>query len=171
LQNTITLLTSSIAGSDNIKVASTAEFNIGQEIIIGNGSNSETAVITTVGTPGGTTLSTVTTTGMITIPVVSVAGFKAGQTITIDDDTNPETAVISSVIAGRRRFGDRTRGTSDSVIFTMPLKYAHVAGSQVSGSGISFTKPLTRAHDAGTQLADYLPTPGAPNKYFRKSGK
>jgi hypothetical protein len=171
LQNTITLLTSSIAGSDNIKVASTAEFNIGQEIIIGNGSNSETAVITTVGTPGGTTLSTVTTTGMITIPVVSVAGFKAGQTITIDDDTNPETAVISSVIAGRRRFGDRTRGTSDSVIFTMPLKYAHVAGSHVSGSGISFTKPLTRAHDAGTQLADYLPTPGAPNKYFRKSGK
>jgi hypothetical protein len=171
LQNTIALLTSSTAGSSNIKVANTAEFSVGQEIIIGNGSNSETAVITTVGTPGGTTLSAANTKGMITVPVVSAEGFEVGQTITIDDGTNPETAVISSVTTVRRRFGTRTSGAADSVTFTMPLKYAHVAGTQVSGSGISLAKPLSRAHDAGTQVADYLPTPGTPNKYFRKPGK
>ncbi len=38
------------------------------------------------------------------------------------------------------------------------------------GSGISLAKPLTQAHDAGTQVADNLPTPGAPNKYYRKPG-
>jgi hypothetical protein len=171
LQNTITLLTSATAGSDNIKVASVAEFKIGQEIIIGTGANSETVVIKTIGTPGGTTLSSVTRTGVTTIPVAGIEGFKAGQTITIDKGTNLETAVIATVAAGRRRFGSGTQGPADSVTFTMPLKYAHSAGVQVSGSGISLAKPLTQAHNAGAQAADYLPTPGVPNKYFRKSGK
>jgi hypothetical protein len=171
LQNTIALLTASTVGSNNIKVASVAEFSVSQEVIIGTGTNSETAVITIVGTPGGTTLSTATRTGVITIQVASIEGFKAGQTITIDDGTNLETVVIASVAAGRRRFGSRTPGPADSVTFAMPLKYAHTAGAQVSGSGISLVKPLIQTHDAGTQVADNLPTPGAPNKYYGKPGK
>lgn len=171
LQNTITLLTSATTGSENIKVASMAEFSVGQEIVIGTGAISETAVITTIGTPGGTTLSSATSTGVTTIPVASIEGFKAGQTITLDEGTNLETAVIASVAAGLRRFGSRTQGPADSVTFTMPLKYAHSVGVQVSGSGISLAKPLTQAHEAGTQVADNLPTPGAPNKYYRKPGK
>jgi hypothetical protein len=171
LQNTITLLATSSAGSNNIKVSSVAGFINGQKIIIDTGSNSETAVVTTIGTAGGTTVSTATRAGVTTIPVASVEGFNTGQTITIDGGTNLETAVVASIAAGRRRFGSRTPGPADSVTFAMPLKYAHAAGVQVSGSGISLAKPLTQVYDAGTQVADNLPTPGAPNKYYRKPGK
>lgn len=171
LQNTITLLATSSAGSNNIKVSSVAGFSNGQKIIIGTGSNSETAVVTTIGTAGGTTVSTATREGVTTIPVASVEGFNTGQTITIDGGTNLETAVVASIAAGRRRFGSRALGSADSVTFAMPLKYAHAAGAQFSGSGISLAKPLTQVYDAGTQVADNLPTPGAPNKYYRKPGK
>jgi len=171
LQNTIILLTPASAGSNNIKVASVAELSAGQEIIIGIGTVSETAVIKYIGTPGGATLSTSTKSGVRTVPVTGIEGFKAGQPITIDEGTNLETAVIASIAAGRRRFGSRTAGPADSVTFTMPLKHAHDQGALVSGSGISLEKPLSRAHDAGTQVADNLPTPGAPNKYFPKQGK
>ena len=169
LQKTITLLAASSAGSNNIKVASVAEFRVGQQIIIGTGANSETAVITTIGTAGGTTVSTATRAGATTIPVAGVEGFNAGQTITIDGGTNIETAVVASIAAGRRRFGSRTPGSADSVALAMPLKYAHAAGAQVSGSGITLAHPLIMAHDAGTQVADNVPTPGTPNQYYRKS--
>jgi hypothetical protein len=168
LQNTITLLAASSAGSNNIKIASVAEFRVGQQIIIGTGANSQTAVITTIGTAGGTTVGTATRAGATTIPVAGVEGFNAGQTINIDQGTNFETALVASIFAGRRRFGSRTAGPADSVTLAMPLKYAHGAGVQVSGSGITLDKPLTQSHEAGTQIADYLPTPGAPNKYYRK---
>lgn len=167
-QNTITLLAASSAGSNNIKIASVAEFRVGQQIIIGTGANSETAVIKTIGTPGGTTLSTATRAGATTIPVAGVEGFNAGQTITIDGGTNIETAVVASIAAGRRRFGSRTPGSADSVALAMPLKYAHAAGLQVSGSGITLAHPLIMVHDAGTQVADNVPTPGTPNQYYRK---
>ena len=45
---------------------------------------------------------------------------------------------------------------------------AHAAGAQVSGSGITLTAALTRSHASGTQVAGGLPTPGAPNQYYRK---
>jgi hypothetical protein len=50
-----------------------------------------------------------------------------------------------------------------------PLKSAHAAGAQVSGTGITLTTALTYAHDRGAQVADHLPTPGAPNKYQRRN--
>jgi non-reducing end alpha-L-arabinofuranosidase len=49
-----------------------------------------------------------------------------------------------------------------------PLKSAHAAGAQVSGSGITLTAPLTQAHAVGAQVGSNLPTPGAPNQYFRR---
>jgi hypothetical protein len=50
-----------------------------------------------------------------------------------------------------------------------PLKSAHAAGAQVSGSGITLTAALTKAHASGAQIATSVPTPGAPNKYDRPS--
>jgi hypothetical protein len=44
---------------------------------------------------------------------------------------------------------------------------AHAVGAQVSGTGITLTGPLTRAHDRGAQVAGSIPTPGAPNQYYR----
>jgi hypothetical protein len=168
LQSTITLLATSSAGSNNIKVASVAEFSVGQEIIIGTGPNSETAVITTIGTAGGTTVSTAIKAGAKVIPVTGVEGFGTGQTITIDDGVNQETAVVAYVAAGRRRFGSRTVTPTDTITLTMPLKYEHTAGAQISGSGITLTRPLTMVHDSGVQVAGNLPTPGAPNQYYRR---
>jgi non-reducing end alpha-L-arabinofuranosidase len=169
LQNTITLLVSSPAGSNNIKVASVAGFSIGQKIIVGSGANSEPAVIATIGTTGGTTVGTATQAGVTVIPVAGVTGFTAGQTITIDNGANLETAVIASVTAGRPNFGGNNNSLTSSITITVPLTKAHEAGVQVSGSGITLASPLTRAHDNGTQVASNLPTPGRPNQYFRKA--
>jgi hypothetical protein len=45
---------------------------------------------------------------------------------------------------------------------------AHAEGAQVSGSGITLATALTRAHDSGAQLTGNVPTPGAPNQYYRR---
>jgi hypothetical protein len=168
LQTTITLLTATPAGSTNIKIGNVADFSVGQKIIIESGANSETAVIRTIGTTGGTVVGTATQAGTKFIPVASVEGFSAGQTITIDSDANNETAVVAAVTGGRRRFGPRGTTPVDTITVTSPLAKSHNMDAQVSGSGITLASPLTRAHDSGAQIASYLPTPGAPNQYFRK---
>jgi hypothetical protein len=168
VQNTVTLSAPAAAGSNNIKVASVADFITGQKIIIGSGTNSETAVIATIGTAGGTTVGTATRAGTKVILVSGVEGFSAGQTITIGSGANRETAVVASIAVGRRRFGDRNLTPTDTIAVTMPFKYMHAVGAQVSGSGITLAAPLTMAHDIGTQVAGNLPTPGKPNQYTRK---
>ena len=92
LQNTVTLLAPAAAGSNNIKVGSVADLSADQKIIIGRGSNSETAVIAAVGTAGATTVSTTMGAGKKVILVASVEGFNPGQAITIGSDRNLETA-------------------------------------------------------------------------------
>jgi non-reducing end alpha-L-arabinofuranosidase len=168
LQNTITLSAASAAGSNNIKVASVTNFSIGQKIIIGTGTNSETAVITAIGTAGGTTVGTATTAGATIMPVAGVEGFSAGQNITIDNGANRETAIIASITAGRRRFGVRSNSPIDSITVTVPLKFAHIVGAQVAGSGLTLAPSLTKAHDNAAQVASNVPTPGEPNQYIRK---
>jgi hypothetical protein len=168
LQNTITLAAPATAGSVNIKVSSVADFTIGQKIIIDTDTKSETAVINTIGTPGATTVGSATNAGAKVIPVTGMEGFGTGQTITIDNGANQETAVIASVAAGRRRFGSRTVTPTDTITLTMPLKYEHTSGAQISGSGITLTRPLIMAHDSGVQVAGNIPTPGAPNQYYRR---
>jgi hypothetical protein len=39
----------------------------------------------------------------------------------------------------------------------------------VAGTGITLAAPLARAHAAGAQVASGVPTPGAPNQYYRKT--
>jgi hypothetical protein len=168
LQNTITLAAPAVAGSKNIKVASVADFINGQKIIIGSGTNNEIAVISTIGTAGGSSVGTATRVGTTVIPVTGVEGFNAGQTITIGSGSNLETAIVASIAARRRRFDIRSNTPTDSITVTMPLKYAHAVGAQISGSGITLAMPLTMAHDIGTQVAGNIPTPGEPNQFIRK---
>jgi hypothetical protein len=168
LQNAITLLAASPAGSNNIKVASVAGFIIGQKIIIDTETNSETAVITAIGTTGGTTVGIATRVGTTVIPVTSVQGFGAGQPITIDSGAKSEKAVVASITTARRRFGNRSNvSPMDSITIAVPLKHAHAVGSQVSGSGITLSTPLTMTHNNGAQVVSDVPTPGEPNQYIR----
>ncbi len=168
VQSFASLSAASAVGANNIKVASMADFIAGQKIIIESGANSETAVIKTLGTTGGTTVGTATTAGTKAIPVAGVEGFSAGQTITIDSDANLETAIVASVTSGRRRFGGRTATPIDTIFVAAPLTNLHNASAQVSGSGITLTTPLTKAHENGSQIAGNIPTPGAPNQYVKK---
>jgi hypothetical protein len=156
----------SAAGATTIKVASVADFGAGQTIMIDTGASLETAVIATVGTAGATTVGTATNVGATVIPVASGIGFTAGQSITIDSGANQETAVVASATGGGR--GGGRGGAGATITVAAPLKSAHAAGAQVSGSGITLTTALTQAHASGTQVAGNVPTPGAPNKYYRK---
>jgi hypothetical protein len=159
LQSATTLSAASAARATNIKVANVADFVAGQTIMIDTGANLETAVIATVGTAGATTVGAATNVGATVIPVASGMGFSPGQTITVDSGANSETAVVAST--GRGAPGGAT------ITVAAPLKFEHAVGAQVSGTGITLTAPLTRAHDSGAQVASNVPTPGAPNQYYR----
>ena len=169
LQTTTTLPVDAASGATNIKVASTADFAVGQTILIDAGSASvESAAIATIGTAGGTTVGSATAAGATVIPIASNAGFVAGQTITIDSGGNAETAVVVST-AGGGRGGGGGAPTAATVTVTTPLRFAHAVGAQVSGTGITLTTALTKAHVAGARVATAIPTPGAPNRYYRRN--
>ena len=140
-----------------------SDFGVGQTIIIDSGANRETAVIAVVGTAGGTTVGTATDAGATDIPVDGTAGFSTGQIIIIDNGANRERAMVASIT--RRGFGGFGGGT---ITVAAPLRFAHAEGAQVAGTGINLTTSLTRAHDSGAQVAGDVPTPGAPNRYYRK---
>jgi hypothetical protein len=167
LQPATTLSATSVAGASNIKVAGVADFGAGQTIAIDTGASLETAVIATVGTAGATTVGADTNVGATVIPVASGTGFTAGQTVTIDSGANQETAVVASATGGR---GGRGGGpiTGATITVARPLTFAHAAGAQVSGTGITLAAALTRPHASGAQVASDIPTPGAPNKYYRR---
>jgi len=159
LQPATTLPDGSAARATNIKVASVADFAAGQKITIGTGADLETAIIAEVGTAGATAADAGTSAGATVIPVANAFGFSSGQNITVDKGANHETAIVESIAGGRG--GAR-------ITVAAPLRFAHAAGAQVAGTGITLTAPLTRDHASGAQAAGDLPTPGAPNKYYRK---
>jgi hypothetical protein len=161
-QAATTMPVASSAGATNIKVASVTDFAAGQTVMIDSGANQETATIATVGTAGATTAGSAINPGATVIPVAGAIGFSVGQTITIDG----ETAVVASIAGGR---GGRGGGAAGAITVAEPLKMAHAAGAQVSGSGITFTTALTKPHGSGALVANNVPTPGAPNKYHRRS--
>jgi hypothetical protein len=145
------------AGATNLKVAGVADFAAGQTVTVDSGANAESGVIAAVGTAGGTTVSADIKPGATAIPVAGAAGFAAGQTISIDSGGNSETAVVVATAGGR----------GGGTITVGPLTKAHAAGAQVSGSGITLAGALAKAHAAGAQVVSGVPTPGAPNQYYR----
>jgi hypothetical protein len=165
LQPATTLAADSSAGASNIKVASVTDFAPGQTIMIDTGANLETAAIAKVGTAGATTVRTAIDAGATVIPVDSGFGFTASQTITLDSGANHETAVVASIA------GFRGGLVGATITVAAGLKSAHSAGAQVSGTGITVTAGLSKAHASGAQIATDLPTPGAPNKYKRRSNR
>ena len=168
LQSATTLSAASAAGATNIKVTSVADFAAGQTIMIDTGANLQTAVIATIGTAGATTVGANTNAGATVLPVASGAGFTTGQTITIDSGANQETAVIAATTGGGRGGRGGGPGAGATITVAAALKSAHAAGAQVSGSGITLTAALTQTHASGAQVAGSIPTPGAPNKYYRR---
>jgi non-reducing end alpha-L-arabinofuranosidase len=163
IQSTTTLSADAAAGATNIKLAGVTGFAPGQTLMIDVGENFETAIIETVGTPGASTVGTATNVGATAVAVTSAAGFSAGQTITIDNGADHETAVVASITGG----GRGGFGGGATITVTVPLKFAHASGAQVSGSGITLANALTKAHAIGTQVAGSVPTPGAPNQHTR----
>lgn len=165
LQAATVLPVEASAGANNIKVASVADFVVGQMILVDSGANRETAVIAAIGTSGGTTVATATAADATMIPVASAAGFSAGQTIIVGNGASSETAVVASVAGGGR--GGRGPGVA-SITLTAPTKIAHDVGAQVTGTGITLAAALTRAHESGASVTGGLPTPGAANQYVKK---
>ncbi len=162
LQPATTMPAGSSAGVTNIKVASVAGFAAGQTVTIDSGANRETAVIATVGTGGSTALGEAASAGATVIRAAAISGFSPGQTITIDTGENQETVVVASIAGGRG---------GAMITLSTPLRRAHAAGAQVSGSGITLTTALTRAHAGGAQVTNNVPTPGAPNQYSRSGSR
>ena len=161
VQAATTIPVVSAEGATNLKVASVADFGPGQTITIDTGTNQETAVIASVGSAGGTTVREAARAGATVLPVAGVAGFNSSDMITIDSGANQETAVVVSTTG-------TVRGqTNITITVATPLKFAHAPGVQVAGTGIFLSAPLTRAHNIGTQVTGDVPTPGAPNRYFR----
>lgn len=144
----------STAGSTTIKVASVAGFHAGEQVLIGADADGERAVIASVGTAGATTTSKEVSAGSTTIPIASPFGFENGQTITIGSGADAETVTIASI----------RRPAEAAIVIAAPTKQAHLAGSQVFGTGLTLGSALTRAHAAGTQVGVNLPTPGNPNE-------
>jgi hypothetical protein len=165
LQAVTTLPAASETGATNIKVASVTDFVAGQTIMIDTDASVETVVIATVGTAGATTIAAAIDAGVTVIPVASPAGFGAGQTITIDSGATGETAVVVSTAGGGRGGGAPAPAT---VSVAAPLKLPHAVGAQISGTGITLTSSLTKPHPSGARVVTAVPTPGAPNRYYRK---
>jgi len=155
VQTAATLAAAAAAGATNIKVASVDGFSVGQTVLIDSGGNTETATISSVGTPGASATSADVAVGATSIPVANAAGFRPGQSVTVGDGAQQETV---TVVAGGRR-------GAPAMTIESPLKFAHPAGTQVAGTGITLTSALSRPHASGSQIADNVPTPGAPNKY------
>lgn len=168
VQGSSSLLMAASAGSNNIKVSSVQGFSVGQEVILGTSTNSEIAVISSVGTTGGTTLGNAARARETRILVANSQGINSGQTITIGDGASSETALVASIASGRRRGGGGAFGGTmplDTLTLTAPLTRAHIAGAQVSGTGITFNTALTKDQNVGTPVTAGIPTPGKPNKY------
>ena len=111
----------SVAGANNLKVASVEGFSAGQTIRIDSGGSIEKATIATVGTPGATTTESATAEGATLIPVARPFLFRPGQTLVIGEGAEQETTVVAMGIR---------RGTREIPV-ELPLKFEHAAGTQV----------------------------------------
>jgi len=144
-------------GATNLKVASVAGFDAGQTISVDTGTNTESAVIAAVGTPGATALGVATQAGATVISVASVTGFSFGQAITIGSGSNTESATVVSA----NRF-------AATITVEKPLTLSHAMGVPVAGTGITLTQALTRAHASTAQVSGGAASPGAANLAYRR---
>ncbi|MDA0181345.1 hypothetical protein OJ997_13650 [Solirubrobacter phytolaccae] len=140
-----TLFSPAAAGDRTLKVASTANFVVGDTLTLGGAS----VKITEVGTQGrATTLSTAAAAGATNLRVASVTGLIPNTAITVGGQTVQVTAV-------------GTQGANGTgLTLAAPLPEAAAAGAAVryDGTGITLDTPLTAAQAAGANVRS---TPGA----------
>jgi len=131
-------------------------------LLLTEGAGRETAVIATVGTPGGTIVRTATAIGATTVPVASTAGFSVGQPITIDDGANRETAAVASVSGNRRVLGA-------AQLLWLGLWRLRTRRMQWSAALVSPSpQRWPRRMRGKRRLSTAFPTPGAPNQYYAR---
>lgn len=147
------------AGTKILKVASVTGFSAGQSVIVGAGDTQEAVKIAAIGTPGVSKTHAAVKAGATKLSVVDPRNFTDGQEITIGAGKNFETAIIAS-----HDFGPN----GPEIILKAPLTFAHAAGDQVSGTGITLTTPLKYVHTQNTSVVSNLPTPGVANVYTVK---
>jgi hypothetical protein len=177
LQSSMSLVAVAPAGSKNIKVSNVQNLRIGQVVYIGSGESLETASIAIIGTAGNSTVAAAATAGSKVLYVNGTEGFAAGQNILVGSGASVEKAVVASIAARRRGgmgggmgFGGNANATAvpDTLTLTAPLKASYSVGAQVSGTGITLGAPLKKEHVSGSQLANFVPTPGMPNRYAKR---
>ncbi|MBU3822222.1 lamin tail domain-containing protein [Flavobacteriaceae bacterium XHP0103] len=164
-QTVMTLASATSVGSKNIKLASVDGLSAGQSLVIGTGANTETVIITQVGTPGATKLTASVSSGSTSIPVDNIFGFSEGQSITIGTGSRMETVEVSEITRPRRNFANPSESMGASITISKGLKYSHSKGEALAGSGITLSNALNKIHKAGEQVSSSLPTPGEVNQF------
>lgn len=158
VQASFSLAAPAAAGDINLKLNSVEGIVIGQRLFV----DGEEVVATNIGTPGCTALSGDAAAGSYTLTVASVQAFRAGQEVFVGD----EKCVVAEVKAARRNFwAPMTNVTPDMVYLAAPLKAAHAAGEFLAGTGVTLSRPVQADHASGAPVVDFVPTPGAPNRY------
>ncbi len=158
VQASFSLAAPAAAGDINLKLNSVEGIVIGQRLFV----DGEEVVATNIGTPGCTSLSGDAAAGSYTLTVASVQAFRAGQEVFVGD----EKCVIAEVKAARRNFwAPMANVTPDMVYLAAPLKAAHAAGEFLAGTGVTLSRPVQADHASGAPVVDFVPTPGAPNRY------
>lgn len=151
------------AGSNNIKVLSTAGLIIGQRIVVGQGEKAEDAIVATIGSTGATLLTQDAPAGTTKLAVVSSQGFTKGTQIELSWGL----VYVDKVEAAPRRYRPEPGAPQpvDYIYLTEPLKQGLKAGFEFAGTGLGLSNPLKYDHAQGTVVVSYIPTPGKPNKY------
>ena len=158
VQASFSLAAPAAAGDINLKLNSVEGIVIGQRLFV----DGEEVVATNIGTPGCTALSGDAAAGSYTLTVASVQAFKAGQEVFVGD----EKCVVAEVKAARRNFwAPSFNAEPDMVFLAAPLKAAHAAGESLAGTGVTLSRPVQADHASGAPVVDFVPTPGAPNRY------
>jgi hypothetical protein len=150
-----------VPGAIRVKAVTVDRFSPGQAVVIDAGDNAESLTVATVGSPGVSRSSALADKGAMVVGVDDPRQFTVGQKVVIGSGADEESGVVAAVDTAWR---------AGKLTLAQPLKFAHEAGSSVSGTGIVFTSPITKSHSVGALMtpAQDLATPGAPNEYGRR---
>jgi hypothetical protein len=155
-------------GDTTIHVRSTTGMHAGDSIDIDTGSSLETRKIVSVGTAAGSSTALwqplpdgpviTVPIGSTNVPVTSASGFAVGEKIAIGYG-----ATYPAVARTIERYHVAT-----VTAVGKPGTQAFLGEDARAGA---ITAALAHAHASGTQVVSDLPTPGAPNKYYRPGSR
>lgn len=159
VQTSTSLASAAEAGETNIKVASTAAFREGGDLVIGTGAEAQTVKIAQLGTAGASVL-TAPASFTKTLHVENARNFAVGQDILVGDEL-----VSVAEVNVPRGWWVRPSESDNTIVLTSALRKAHTTGEMVAGTGISISEPLKASYKSATPVASFKTTPGAANQY------